>query len=260
MAPTPPALPALPFGNSLVAYVDILGFKGLVGPKLTSSVASVIAGFTWTASDYLKRTERFTGTKSRDDDSVHITFFSDTIVFSCVPVPDEAAWLVFEVQHLCSALLSQGLYTRGGITVGGLFHKDATIVGPALIEAHQLEQEVAKYPRIIVADSAIDLMKGTRPDSPSQARVDLDGLTVFETFPLAPQGRRTRRAQQFAAEAKAKVEADLARTRDRSQHDKHSTALGHRAKYGWILRYLESVLAAPVFLETESSKGKGPTL
>jgi len=242
-----------------LAYVDILGFKNLVGSKFDSSVASILAGFNWTAENYVARTEAFTGTKSRENDSVHITFFSDTIVFSCDPVPDEAAWLVFEVQHLCSRLLSQGLYTRGGITVGGLFHQDATVVGPALIEAHEIEQDVAKYPRIVVADSAVALMRGARDNSPSQARIDFDGLTVLETFPLTAQGTRPALSHRFAAEAKAKVEADLARTKDTSGNERHTVCLGRRAKYGWLLRYLESVLAAPVLQPPTATGSRGST-
>lgn len=56
-------------------------------------------------------------------------------------------------------LVSEGFLVRGGIAVGD-FYADADFAfGNALLEAHDLEANHAQYPRIILSDLAVDLVK-----------------------------------------------------------------------------------------------------
>jgi hypothetical protein len=135
----------------LLAYVDILGFKEQITADIVGAVKAIGA---LGAVSKLEQTRKgwFSKGGLTFGETNQTSTFSDTIVFSCKPNPDDAGVLLLNVQMLCVFLLRKGSYTRGAITVGGLFHQDSTIIGKALIEAHALEQQIAKYPRIVVTD------------------------------------------------------------------------------------------------------------
>jgi hypothetical protein len=78
-----------------------------------------------------------------------MTAFSDCYVLSEV----FPAWhVVAAVQALGSRLLAEGILTRGGVVQGGAYHNGRVLFGPGIVEAYNLEREVAKYPRIVVSE------------------------------------------------------------------------------------------------------------
>jgi len=83
------------------------------------------------------------------DVKLQMTAFSD-----CFLVSDTfPAWHVLAaVQALGSRFLEEGILTRGGVVAGRAYHRGAVVFGPAVVEAHRLESEVAKYPRILVSE------------------------------------------------------------------------------------------------------------
>ena len=132
-------------------------------------------------------------------ESLKTMFFSDTLVRSCLPNPAESTLLTDAIQKFCQGLVGNGLYPRGAIVVGDLAHaENGTILGPALLDAHDIERSVAKYPRIIVSGEAAPLLKrvvGQNPTKygPSQVRTDrADGLRFFDIFPMWIPGKRPR--------------------------------------------------------------------
>ena len=83
------------------------------------------------------------------DIKLQMTAFSDCYIVSDV----RPAWHVLAaVQALGSRFLEEGMLTRGGVVLGLAHHSGSVVFGPAVIEAYRLESEVAKYPRILVAD------------------------------------------------------------------------------------------------------------
>jgi hypothetical protein len=81
---------------------------------------------------------------------LQMTAFSDCYVLSEV----YPAWHVLAaVQALGATFLQKGILTRGGIAHGQAHHKQGVLFGPAIIEAYDLEHEVARYPRILVSDA-----------------------------------------------------------------------------------------------------------
>jgi hypothetical protein len=90
------------------------------------------------------------------------------------------------------------------------------------------------------------------PNGPCQLRIDFDGLPILDMFGFVPNGMRSRATHDRARQVKTIVEQDLARTRDPVACTNHVVALNRRAKYAWMLRYLESVLADPVDPASES--------
>jgi hypothetical protein len=55
-----------------------------------------------------------------------------------------AAWVQLEVAMM-------GLFSRGGLSLGPFFANEQFVYGPALVEAHALENKDAIYPRIVLS-------------------------------------------------------------------------------------------------------------
>lgn len=76
--------------------------------------------------------------------------------------------------------LEQGFLMRGAIVQGGLWHKGNSILGPALIEAVELEETIACYPRVIFQEPLISLLKENVPDLTTlYIERDFDGVYFF---------------------------------------------------------------------------------
>ena len=93
--------------------------------------------------------------------------FSDTtVLFSPLAIGDEDT-TVFGVLGMILATgvtllsaLANGVAIRGGIDVGvGTEYWDGEVYGPALARAHDLEQSVARYPRIMLGKTAMEFMR-----------------------------------------------------------------------------------------------------
>ncbi|MFA7085638.1 MAG: hypothetical protein WC145_03115 [Aliarcobacter sp.] len=99
--------------------------------------------------------------------TLHYTFFSDCIILSFVPKDDINihedeiiffnqttlefifTWIV-NVQFI--TLLKTGFLLRGGISCKDIYWSDNKVVGPALIEAYNLESKVASWARIVLSE------------------------------------------------------------------------------------------------------------
>lgn len=162
------------FEKRIIAYLDILGFKKIIHDSISDMTKfdniHCILNFlkTWERPDEwgLSLIEIEEDAKKNNIEYFDIreisncTCFSDTIVIS-VNVEDKDinsifSTLISNLSTIGLKLLLDGVLIRGGITLGELIHKDnGVIVGPALIDAYELEDNCAKYPRIILSDKII---------------------------------------------------------------------------------------------------------
>jgi hypothetical protein len=160
------------FQQRYIAFVDILGFSGLVQrmsseDRLFTIVRDVLKGLDRQSRDFQQyrreRREKRDATLRRGrvplvgESSLQMTAFSDCYVLSEV----SPAWHVLAaVQALGSRFLAEGILTRGAVVKGKAYHNGRVLFGPGIIEAHQLESDVAKYPRILVAESVREAVWG----------------------------------------------------------------------------------------------------
>ncbi len=128
-----------------IAFIDILGFKQLVKNEKAQTIASIL--------DDLHKYAKIDAERSNYDyiSSLEIAYFSDSIVLSCNNSTDYG--FIQSLMNLQIELMRKGIYIRGCITKGELYHKDNYIFGPAIIEAYEEEAKLAKYPRIILGKS-----------------------------------------------------------------------------------------------------------
>jgi len=89
---------------------------------------------------------------------VEISAFSDTILVSCDPSYQGFLYLLLYTRILYYKLLRLNLYFRGAITLGPLIHSNDYIIGPSLVEAHDIEKKIAIYPRVIITENLLELL------------------------------------------------------------------------------------------------------
>ncbi len=183
------------FGYHVVCLIDVLGQKqklarwaslpdgGQITPDFIDALkqtAGIVLSFRSQFIDYFKRLsqctmpeklvelpkaqqERYQRLKNCE---VPVERFSDTFVFSSQigsSHGDASVTPMYRILGTCCyamlVSLAAKLPVRGAVTVGaGGMLEDGSFYGPALAEAHQLESEVAKYPRVVVSQTACEFL------------------------------------------------------------------------------------------------------
>jgi hypothetical protein len=213
-----------------LAFVDIIGWTTLVKQSSRSdpSLVSKLAEATTLIAACGARAEALR-TKGRGGDApVTCAWFSDSVILSAPVHPDAQATMLLMVAAMCVELLDMGFYTRGALVRGLICQTPTVTFGPALVEAYELEQDVAKSPRILVTPEAREI-------SDSYMRLDSDGLEyldyyrMFETIEPSEHDAHLRRALKLVNENEAK----------------NVNCLRFVSKDRWLKNYLEEVLRRP---------------
>ena len=198
----------------LVAFVDLLGFRAAVAqPATRDQILNLLLDLSQLSGegsiervaledlnqilDKLRSPDRPKGMPNyvSSENGRHtfarpaISAFSDTVVVSFKIDPsgkngltlDEGLhFMYFTAGHLAGKAFDAGLLIRGGLTAGDLYHQDGVLMGPALIEAYELEQGVAGYPRLVCSKVLSDdesIKQGTRGFT---CYLDTDGLLCLD--------------------------------------------------------------------------------
>jgi hypothetical protein len=176
------------YTNKYVLFLDILGFKSKVetsrnNPICAKEIHDVLA-------DMQKRVEKqFEGV-----DDFQLTLFSDSLYLTAPfddGVKNNLIWFLETASLTINSLLFHDFYTRGAITAGECFHRGPLCYGPAVVDAYELEEHVANWPRVIVDDAAIGL-NIVQQDNDAEAlnallqedghRFYLDSLSNFDDY------------------------------------------------------------------------------
>ena len=84
--------------------------------------------------------------------------FSDLIVFSQPQSESVGVLAMFAaLKKLQISMLNKNILLRGSIVFGKLIHKDNIIIGPALVNAYNVESKSAVYPRIVIDPIVVNL-------------------------------------------------------------------------------------------------------
>ena len=146
------------YEERVVVYLDVLGWKNLViseKTKLPQEIMGYVTKIEYkhNQNQKIKKTRRVSDYKDKNYgfdseyfNTEEMSIFSDTIVYS--HPAKYAKNLLVDISFFITGLINSGLLIRGGITVGNLYHDGNIIIGPALIEAYELENK-AIYPRVI---------------------------------------------------------------------------------------------------------------
>ena len=161
------ALGNLEYKPCYVACLDILGFTKKVKKEkiLGSELKTLVEGMKICGSI------KSGGKAICDENGIKRTieikshFFSDSIAFFIRKTEADVPHLFFIIRYLQDQLWKLGFCLRGGISVGEMYwptdvEDQNILLGPAWIEAHKLEDEIAVYPRIVVSKEVFDNLSG----------------------------------------------------------------------------------------------------
>lgn len=142
-----------------ILFIDILGFGELIQKSVTDVEVQKFIHDILTSNigdsmkNYIANEKGLVGVVAND---FKVTSFSDSIVVS-IKADTNQLNFIFYIMHLVTMLMEIGIFLRGGVSKGMLFHSDNTVFGPALNKAYELESTKSKYPRVII-DPEIDFV------------------------------------------------------------------------------------------------------
>lgn len=138
------------YDNRVVLFLDILGWRSHIAASvddraLRQRLAEIAELLESVSGDYYR---------GHREDGRAIAQFSDSLVLSLNWSTYSIRAILRYTRFLCRALLERGFVARGGIADGLLHHRGPILFGPALVEAYDLEQRVARVPRVVLTDGA----------------------------------------------------------------------------------------------------------
>jgi hypothetical protein len=147
------------YEDRIIAFIDILGFRSLInetvkeGEILQEKLDALVEALNLIKDEFKKAQD-----DSELSNSVMITYFSDSIVISVRQHNSVDLLTIFEtLKKIQIRLVERKILLRGGIVIGKLIHKENIILGPAMIEAYDLENKSALYPRITIDPDVMEM-------------------------------------------------------------------------------------------------------
>ncbi len=156
--------------QSVVAFIDILGFKEIVKTndksknnfifiQLQQALDQSFKKAILLTEQWLKATDEYKNEGLAD--RLKYKQFSDNVYLSFEynegdPDYELAVYLVTMMSaYYQRIMLSKNFYVRGGIADGQNYFDNNMIFSKALIKAYELETKIAKYPRIVLDNSIL---------------------------------------------------------------------------------------------------------
>lgn len=142
------------YDDRYVGFVDVLGFADLVGRSAwdeTTQIQLVNAMHAVDPKQIKSRVSKW----ARPSEHFGASVFSDSIILYDEPSAEGLWSIIGRICTISMKLAQYGTLARGALTRGQLHASRTTrnqiVFGPALVKAVQLEETVAKYPRILIA-------------------------------------------------------------------------------------------------------------
>ena len=145
------------FDKHIITYIDFLGMKEKMRDQNMCYDILHIIQFLLANTKNVAKAIHYTN----KIEEFNLKVFSDNIVIAQKineeSVGDQIIGMLNLVWSLQFWALAQfGLFLRGGITIGELYIDKDIVWGKGLIDAYNLENNVAYYPRVLVSKSIID--------------------------------------------------------------------------------------------------------
>jgi hypothetical protein len=224
--------------NSVVVFMDILGYKDMAeSASMKNSEGELLLRLHSALRDGQKFLK---GSQIGNKDFYALKAFTDNIVIGW-PIWDDAEMelgtLFFMLEYFQFNLALEGIFIRGGLTIGPLYMDDITVFGAGLNEAYYVESYLTRDPRIVLslkAEEAVKTHMGYygRPEHAPQARDlyrDSDGqlfLNYLDTVMLGED--EVGPFLDDLMKHKSIVEQQL---------EKHKDRPNIWSKYAWVANY-----------------------
>jgi hypothetical protein len=151
----------------IIAFLDILGFKNYIKrlskePELANIIAETLLDLKKLENEDITLKLPY-GKEVKFRYNFKASAFSDSIVLSAAT--DDFESMFFKMQSSISKLILKGIFVRGGITVGDVYHENRIVYGQGMINAYEIENKLAIYPRILLDKKAYNLVSKKSKDS-----------------------------------------------------------------------------------------------
>jgi hypothetical protein len=149
------------YERSILTYIDMLGFRELIATKSAGDISRSIRVVREAVEP--RRFKRSIPEIPEGD----FCNFSDLCIIrkpitkeGRFPARGEVHSQILHMVHVQSTLLfDEGILLRGGITVGDVALSYRQLFGPAVIRGYALENQVARFPRIVVGTEVLEELK-----------------------------------------------------------------------------------------------------
>ncbi|MGB5158343.1 hypothetical protein [Desulfobacterium sp. N47] len=154
------------YEERIVAYGDILGWSMAAKNsecndllKVVTSIEDFAINFSPSVKKTLLESREYFTRFVNEHSCIEFSFFSDSFVVSAPVAYGKSVFKI--ISRASDDLLHKKFLTRGGVTIGNIYHREKIIFGPALIEAVEMESKVALYPRFICSEKLVKFLDST---------------------------------------------------------------------------------------------------
>ncbi len=226
---------------SYCGYMDMLGFSEISSEAYQrgegDALLATLHGILSSEAQELKPAPDLDYTAD-----YYATLFTDNVVLGHVIDSKDGEsefghiTLLLRLFQLRMAL--EGFFVRDALTVGDLFMDDNLVLGPALLEAHSIEQTMARDARIVLSDTVFKIARshlryyGPPQTAPHYEHILLDSdgkpFLNYLGFLFEDGSIEDEESWHYAKQHKQHIEDNLV---------KHQQALVVWAKYQWLSGY-----------------------
>lgn len=224
------------YSNKIIAFVDVLGIKALIDEHRKHDEYKAIDKIEKIRKIVEDSTKIVKQTKNIDLDYLQI---SDSFVFVCdpktvIPLIELLSTIQMRIITECQFLL------RGAITIGDALVREfgKFIVGPAYIQAYQLQENDAIYPRIIVDKSVTKAIKRSAHPITDYLQRDSD-KEFFIDYIKVYMNKESLSKQKM--KSRLRREDIFTHLRDRFNENYQKENHNISQKYGWTIHYCKKL-------------------
>lgn len=156
--------------TSLVAFIDILGFKQFISDHDENQYSNVLSKIRNAIEESIPSEINYSNfdinSEWQDDlDYIEYRMFSDCFTFAIPFFDNENDYLnqltlMFKlIRNFQYKMLLNGFIIRGGISIGSFFSDRNMIFSKGLVNAYEIESKVSVVPRILVDDKILIKIK-----------------------------------------------------------------------------------------------------
>ena len=143
--------------NSVVCTVDILGFSQMIVDSCNNKYGDDLLK----EINFLINKNKQCIIKNKYSQG-KIKIYTDNMIIG-YPIKDDGEDELNEILDNVSEyqfnLALEGLFVRGGVSVGEFYINEDIVFGPALLDAHHVESDLACYPRIVLDDKTVNRLQ-----------------------------------------------------------------------------------------------------
>lgn len=218
----------------LIAFLDVLGIKALVADHRKDDE--------YIAINKIEEMRKIVDTSSQliqDNENFNYLHISDSFVFICKP--DSIILLIELLSTIQTRIIQEcNFLLRGAVTVGDAIVREEGkfIIGPAYIQAFELQENDAVYPRIIVDKSAIKAIEKVKKSVANYLRQDADKEYFVDYIKVYMD-----RENLSADDMRIRLRRDNAFDYLRRLFEEHYGKANHNIsqKYGWTMEYYKDL-------------------